>query len=184
MTQNNPFGPDFENAHFSRLHQDAELIKTFVNWRDSKANILFWGAKKTGQNIGNGKTYFCAALWNFLKEHNANVRAFNENDYYSAVKEVISRGWDYNEHAKRLCEIKWLIIDDLGSSKITDFTKECIYTLVDTRLNNNLPTLITSNLTLDDIKEIYTPRVHSRITAIKNTVVLTNEEDRRQQKFD
>lgn len=179
-----PFGTQFNNAHFSKLQQSEERTKIILDWVKKESGIFFWGAKAFGENIGNGKTYFCACLYNYLTEKKENVRAYGEIEYYTILKEAISKNWDYNFEARRICEAKWLIIDDLGTSKISEFTKECVYTMIDTRLNSGLPTLITTNLTLGDIQENYGSRVLSRINSVKNVVVLSNDGDRRKNIFD
>lgn len=57
-----------------------------------------------------------------------------------------------------------LIIDDLGSEIMFDnVTKEYLYLILDTRQRNNLKTLITSNLTLEQLQTHYDDRVFSRL---------------------
>lgn len=40
-----------------------------------------------------------------------------------------------------------VVLDDLGREKVTDWTGEMVYALVNARYENRLPTLVTSNLT-------------------------------------
>lgn len=40
-----------------------------------------------------------------------------------------------------------VVLDDLGREKVTDWTGEMVYALVNTRYEDRLPTLVTSNLT-------------------------------------
>lgn len=57
------------------------------------------------------------------------------------------RGTEYE--VKRLKKIPLLLIDDLGTEKITEFTEEATYRLLNERYNESLPTIITSNLEAD-----------------------------------
>lgn len=44
-----------------------------------------------------------------------------------------------------------VVLDDLGREKVTDWTGETVYALVNARYENRLPTLVTSNLTPTDL---------------------------------
>lgn len=49
---------------------------------------------------------------------------------------------EYNKKIKA----KILVLDDIGASMVTSWSLEALYTLLDTRLKNKLPTMITSNI--------------------------------------
>jgi len=54
-------------------------------------------------------------------------------------------------------------VDDLGAHNYTDWAKNKLYTIINYRLNNRLPTLITSNLDLNDLEQYLGQRTTSRI---------------------
>lgn len=65
-----------------------------------------------------------------------------------------------------------LILDDLGAEYMrertnarseVDWVDEQLYLILDARLNNNRPTLFTTNLTPSDLKKTLSARVHSRL---------------------
>ncbi|MCQ2564533.1 MAG: ATP-binding protein [Clostridia bacterium] len=57
-----------------------------------------------------------------------------------------------------------LIIDDLGTEPVLkNVTIEYLYNLINTRQVNNLPTFISSNLSLDNILDRYDERIFSRL---------------------
>lgn len=56
-----------------------------------------------------------------------------------------------------------MILDDLGTEMQTSFSKSALYVLINSRLINKLPTIISTNLTLGEIEELYTPQIFSRI---------------------
>ena len=56
-----------------------------------------------------------------------------------------------------------LIIDDLGTEVSNTFTNAEIFNIVNTRLLWGKKTIISTNLTPNEISEIYTDRVFSRI---------------------
>lgn len=175
----NPFGYEYHDAHLAKIDQSAEVIEKILSWVKSERGIFYFCG-----NVGNGKTYFAAALWNFLKEKNEYNRTFSESEYFTEIKKVIAKDWDYSAEVKRLCETKWFILDDLGSSQMTDWQKEVLFTTVETRLSSGLPTLITSNLSLKDVKEKFGDRLYSRLAAAKNVVIELNGADRRQSTYE
>ena len=56
-----------------------------------------------------------------------------------------------------------LILDDLGAHNYTEWTRNKIYSIINNRLNNNLATVINSNLHLGDIERFLGERTTSRI---------------------
>lgn len=56
-----------------------------------------------------------------------------------------------------------LIIDDLGSEMINQFTVSCLYNVINSRLNYKKPTIISSNLTQDEFRKKYWDRISSRV---------------------
>ena len=175
----NPFGYEYHDAHLSKMDQSEEVMQKIYDWLSKEKSIFYFCG-----NVGTGKTYFAASLWNYLEEKKQNLRAYRESEFFSEIKKVISQDWDYGCEIKRLCESKWLILDDMGTSQMTDWQKEVLFTLIDTRISNGLPTLITSNLSLQDVKEILGDRVFSRLRSIKNTIIQLDGEDRRQSTYE
>lgn len=58
---------------------------------------------------------------------------------------------------------KFLLIDDLGAEKVTEWSRQMAYTLVDRRYRDCKQTLITSNLSLDGLAEAIDGRIASRL---------------------
>lgn len=71
-----------------------------------------------------------------------------------------------------------LIIDDLGAAKASDWTEEITYRLINRRYNYELPTLITTNLPIRDLRAYLGDRVTSRLDQM-TTRVLFEPVDRR-----
>ena len=59
--------------------------------------------------------------------------------------------------------IHLLVYDDMGDIRLTDFVKDAIDDLVEERHDFDLPTIITSNLSLNEVAENIDPRIASRI---------------------
>lgn len=90
----------------------------------------------------------------------------NESEIYGLLIESYNTDTNESERDK----IEWygkmknmLIIDDMFASRQTEFARSKIYDIINLRLSyNSLPTIITSNLTLDQIGQIDN-RIASRL---------------------
>ncbi|MEU7066934.1 ATP-binding protein [Streptomyces sp. NPDC046161] len=107
-------------------------------------------------SFGTGKTHQSYGALRRVAEagpERYEVIAITAPDMYALMRPGGSeRGTEYE--VKRLKKIPLLLIDDLGTEKISEFTEEATYRLLNERYNESLPTLITSNLpalsTVDD----------------------------------
>ena len=103
----------------------------------------------------------------------------------SIAKEVIDRGYDVlyvtalgmlgdfeskrfgNGEGARSTERYYnadlLIIDDLGTEVVNQFTISCLYDVINTRINNRKCTIINTNLNRKDIESKYSERITSRL---------------------
>ena len=57
-----------------------------------------------------------------------------------------------NEYISRLCSFPLLILDDFGMERGTEYALEQVYNIVDSRYRSQKPLIVTTNLTLDEIR--------------------------------
>lgn len=113
---------------------------------------------------GLGKTHLSLAIAGVVIDKGYDV-------YYDSVQNIMDRlekehfGKSYFDESinERLLESDLLILDDLGAEFSTQFTVASLYNILNTRINNDLPTIISTNLTMREIEEKYTQRIASRI---------------------
>jgi DNA replication protein DnaC len=102
-------------------------------------------------SFGTGKTHESYGALRRIAEAGLDryeVIAITAPDMYALMRPGGSeRGTEYE--VKRLKKIPLLLIDDLGTEKVSEFTEEATYRLLNERYNESLPTLITSNLPAD-----------------------------------
>ena len=68
---------------------------------------------------------------------------------------------------KRWCEMPFLIIDDLGKEKLSEFRIEKVFNLLNARYENQLQTVITTNFNLSTLAELgYSEALISRILSL------------------
>lgn len=78
----------------------------------------------------------------------------------------------------RYTEADLLIMDDLGTEMTTQYTISCLYNIVNTRINRNLSTIISTNLTQKELRERYSDRITSRLFGEYHPVVFTGNDVR------
>jgi len=166
----------YQNAHLANIDLPEKYAQMVVDWYKSKKNTLFYSG-----NAGIGKTYLCYAIYQKIVEDKMPVRFFPERKFLNTLRETIQKGWDYEYEIERLCDVQWLIIDDLGSGQITDWQKEVLFSMLDNRYSSQKPTLITSNLQYKEILDTYGQRFASRLYSARNTIIEPKDlKDRRE----
>ena len=72
----------------------------------------------------------------------------------TGLGEVIDHGFDVrSEYIRRLCSYPLLILDDFGMERDTRFGLETVCRVIDGRVMNAKPLIITTNLTLTELKK-------------------------------
>lgn len=116
-------------------------------------------------DTGLGKTHLSLAAANRILERGYGVV------YDSAVNILrkIEQEHFSREHSSEMINLVMntdlLILDDLGTEYQTPFYSSTIYNIINTRLNADRPTIISTNLDFDGISRRYEKRVVSRIVS-------------------
>ncbi|MHB8109786.1 MAG: ATP-binding protein [Syntrophorhabdaceae bacterium] len=63
--------------------------------------------------------------------------------------------------------VKYLVLDDLGAEKSTEWSISTLYLIIDRRYREMLPTIVTTNLTMDEIAQGLSRRIASRLASGK-----------------
>lgn len=143
------------------MREILSLCESFVhNFDQSKDNLLFYG------NTGLGKTFLCNAIAKSLLDKGYLVvyqTSFNILDLLERRKfKKDSQPLD-NFSYDMLFDADLLIIDDLGTEMTNTFTNTELFNIINTRLLKSKKTLISTNLSPIDIRDIYSERVSSRL---------------------
>lgn len=117
-------------------------------------------------SFGSGKSFLVSALFNELREKK-NVTA--EIIYFPEILRELKGDWElYESRMKRYQTIDILCIDDIGAEKVSEWSRdEVLGTILQTRMNHNLTTFFTSNLTLEELEKhfAFTDKSDERIKA-------------------
>lgn len=156
------------------LNYAREYIRNFSS--DSES-ILFFG--KTGL----GKTHLSLAIANVVIQKGYSVLYDSAiNILRNIEKEHFSHEYT-TEIADLVMDTDLLIIDDLGTEYETKFYSSTVYNIINTRLNKNKPTIISTNMDFEAIKRRYDERVVSRLTSMYTCLEFKGEDVRLQIKY-
>ena len=141
-------------------------------WADRYPNVQCRNMLLTGKS-GLGKTFLLHAVAERLIERNVNVLIISA---YKLLELVRKAYFSNEESAGELAEIDVLMIDDLGSEPLMqNVTVEQLFNLLNERLNSGLSTIISTNLTMDELQGRYTERIASRLRDRNRWKVITLE---------
>lgn len=125
--------------------------------------------------VGTGKTWTAAAIMRHaIDTRRASVRFHTMGD---ALQRMRPNG-DLN--VEQLVAPDVLVLDDVGTERATDWAVEQMYQVFDRRWSDDRATIVTSNLTTDDMRDHLGPRAWSRLTGSDALVIrLTGPDLRR-----
>lgn len=124
---------------------------------------------------GTGKTFLSRCAGAYALTFNKSVLYVNVNEYLNSLKP------DYDGEPLRTHAISadLFILDDLGTENVSDFTRIELNYIIDKRLNDKKSTIITTNLMMKQIKEVYMSQMYSRISHAYIQSYLAGEDLRR-----
>ena len=127
------------------------------NFTKASPSLLFCGKS------GLGKTHLSLAIAKKVIESGYDVIYDSIINLLGQVeKEHFGRSESETDTLSLLLEADLLILDDLGTEFTTAFNVSTVYNIINTRLNRGLPTIISTNLTYQELCQTYEKRIVSR----------------------
>ena len=156
---------DMQNWTFENDDMANERItKAMRNYVDNFAEL-----KKHGKglllygSIGKGKTYAACEVANALIDKGYPVLVTN----FARLTNTIQGKFEgKQEYIDSLNQFQLLVIDDLGAERKSEYMQEIVYNIIDSRYRAGLPFIITTNMTIEEIKtptDIGNARIYDRI---------------------
>ncbi|MCL1874444.1 MAG: ATP-binding protein [Clostridiales bacterium] len=139
-------------------------------------SLLFEG------EVGRGKTYLAAAIANALLDAGIDVLFLVVPEFLDEMRYSYQEdNQDYSEAdlMPRAQKAPVLILDDFGAHNFSEWTKNKIFTLINYRLNHQLPIIITTNKSIDSLAETIGSRTVSRIVEMCDFFLLCSKDDLR-----
>ena len=162
--------------HYDRMARNLKIAKAFANgFARHHDSLLLIGMTGTGQ------THISTAIAKNVIEQGFDV-------LYDSAQNIISdyetdrfkSGYGSTENASgKYTECDLLIIDDLGTEFINQFSVSVLYNLLNTRINKGLSTIISTNLSATELAGKYEGRIYSRMIGADYTVLRFDGNDHR-----
>lgn len=144
------------------MYYILEISEDFCSsFHDTNVNLLFYGG------TGLGKTFMCNCIAHELLKSEISVlyqTSFSlfeivENHKFNKLNETEENRINYN----MIFDCDLLIIDDLGTEVSNSFTNAELFNIINERMITEKKTIISTNLSLDQLRDTYTDRITSRI---------------------
>lgn len=139
------------------VNQCTDFIE---NFRTGAGNLLFTGS------TGVGKTFLTNCIAKELIDRYCSVIYLSANDLFdifSKNKFEYHAEEDIRDMNQYILECDLLIIDDLGTELNNSFTSSQLFYCINERLSTGKSSIISTNLSLNELRDSYTERVTSRI---------------------
>ncbi len=167
--------------------ENMELVyEVCLNYAQKFGKFFFQNLFLTG-DPGLGKTFLSACIARTVADNGC-------SEVYDPASTILTQmedgkcardteaGRQAREETNRYLHCDLLILDDLGSEARTPFFQSALYTLVNTRLVEGRATVISSNLSMEGIRNRYSGQVASRLEGEYQTLRFYGEDIRLQRK--
>lgn len=151
--------PVYKCSPRQRMSDILDFCRAYAaDFDEDSDNLLLCG------ETGLGKTHLSLAIAGEAIKKGYNV-IYNsaQNIFNELEKEHFGKGVTSGQFEAMVLECDLLLIDDLGAEFSTQFTNASLYNIINTRINTSLPTIISTNLTFEELADKYTRRISSRL---------------------
>ena len=173
---------DFTTAGTDSTPRDniRRVLKTCHNYIDNFAkhndNMLLYG------HSGVGKTFLSHCIAKEILDQGYSVIYLTSYRLFDILETKVFRPDQLDDISSSILSIlntcDLLIIDDLGTEMINKFTEVQLFSCMQERIRNNRSTIMSTNLSFDDINANYSERIFSRLTGYYKLVKLTGNDIR------
>lgn len=164
----------YKIAHTGLGRRDV-IEKTFENFTPKKGNkrafelMSGWNPDEVDFGymligpVGTGKTHLMKAVLIKWASKEFPCRLISMSSILDRVRDKTAT---FGDVLKELEAPEVLAIDDFGAEKATDWAQEKFLTILERRIHLDKFNFITSNLTLEDLKDVYDLRILDRLKEI------------------
>ena len=166
----------YQGDDLTHFRKCVDVCRNFVqNFEQDYHNLFFYGT------VGTGKSFLSGCIASELLQTGHSVIYFSASGLFdtlaryafdSRAKEALSGFYEdlYN------CDL--LIIDDLGTEMTNTFVASQLFSCLNERHLRKNATIISTNLSLEELRDRYSDRVFSRITSHYDLCKLTGPDIR------
>ncbi len=162
-----------ENVDFTK-QITTKFWQQFPKWETSNKGLYIWSRTK-----GSGKTFLACCLAGSIRaKHRKTVKFVSTVEYLQTVKESFGQSPEEPNKIYSYMNCDLLILDDLGSEKQSEWANQELFRLIDYRMCEGKPVIVTSNVPIDELK--CDGRISDRFTNMCITVPMPEISIRRQ----
>ena len=156
--------PDREDPKFG-VNIRTIMDKTYqtcrryaLSFSEKSANLLFSG------DTGLGKTFLSACIARTVADNGYSVMYESAGHLFANLERAkFSADEQARKESDRYFACDLLIVDDLGTEMPGQFTTAALYGLINDRLLAGKPTIISTNLTIEEFEKRYNRQIASRL---------------------
>ncbi len=159
-----------------RMRRVFEYCKLYAeNFDTSLPSLLLRGP------TGTGKTHVSLAVAAAVAAKGFSVLYQPAGKLFSNLeREHFGKQAGDTEGIALQCDL--LVLDDLGTEFDTTFTNAALYNIINTRMLDGLPTIISTNLTQEGLQQRYGDQITSRITGAFEPLLFVGKDIRQQKR--
>ncbi len=153
----------YEGEDLSRFKNAVKTCRNFIkNFNSDYHNLFFYGT------VGTGKSFLSGCVAKELIESGHSVIYFSATGLFDLLSK---NSFDYKNREELrgayadLYQCDLLIIDDLGTELTNQFVTSQLFALLNERHMGKKATVISTNLSLEELRNRYSDRIFSRITS-------------------
>ena len=166
---------------YETIQNAVQECRRFINEFDiSFMNLFFYG------DTGVGKTFLSNCIAKELLDTSHSVIYFTAFQLFDIFeKNTFHKTEDIDIVAahQNIFDCDLLIIDDLGTELPNSFTASQLFLCINERILRKKSTIISTNLTINHVAEMYSERTFSRISSSYNMIKLFGDDIRIQKKL-
>ena len=163
--------------------RQMEMAKRFVqHWEEFQKDsmgLLLWGP------VGTGKSFIAGCIANALLDQGVQVMMTNFARLLNKLTDMYAG--DRNAYIDSFNSFPLLIIDDLGVERNSEFARERVFSVIDSRYRSQLPMIVTTNLTPKEMKnpaDLSRARIYDRVLERCTPIRVDNQNIRERNKAD
>lgn len=163
-----------KNARMGEIYDDDKKRLHIIRWvkkfyTDYQKDLHIKGCYLHG-SFGSGKSFILAALLNELARKKINTTIIYYPEMLRNLKESFYDDFDTKMDLLKKTDV--LLIDDIGAEVVTSWSRdEILGTILQYRMDSKLPTLFTSNLTIDEL-EVHLATTKNSVDIVKSKRII------------
>ena len=155
-----------------------DACRLFVQTFDGKfQNLMLYGP------VGTGKTFLTNCIAKELLDRSHSVVYFTAFQLFELLSPSHTEENDLRQRSEAVLDSDLLILDDLGTEMLNTFTVSRLFQVLNERALRRRSTIISTNLSLKDFRDLYSERIFSRITSSYTLLKFTGSDIRIRRKI-